>query len=181
MNKQSLLNSSKILEHYNKTLSSIRTGSVNSSVLDNVLVDAYGSKMKIVELATINKPETAKLIINPFDKNLCAPIAKAILDANIGVNPVDNGAGVILNFPPLTQETRKQRVKELKKEEESIKITVRQERQNLISKAKKEKENGELSEDELKRFEQDVQKEVEALNKEIETITKKKEEDLMKL
>jgi ribosome recycling factor len=181
MNNVTLLNSVKILEHYNKTLGTIRTGSVNSSILDHVLVEAYGSKMKIIEVATVNKPESAKLIVSPFDKNLCAPIAKAILDANIGVNPVDNGAGVILNFPPLTEETRKIRVKELKKEEESIKITVRQERQNLISKAKKEKENGELSEDELKRFEQDVQKEVENLNKEIESITKKKEEELMKL
>jgi ribosome recycling factor len=176
-----LLNRTKILEHYNKALGSIRTGSVNSSVLDHIFVDAYGSKMKIIEVATVNKPESSKLVITPFDKNLNATIAKAVLEANIGVNPVDNGAGVILNFPPLTEETRKLRVKDLKKEEENIKIVVRQERQNLMSKSKKDKEAGELSEDELKRFENDLQKEVENLNKEIEGITKKKEEELMKV
>jgi ribosome recycling factor len=176
-----ILNSAKILDHYKKVLSSIRTGSVNASILDNVLVDAYDTKMKIIEVATINKPESSQLIVTPFDKSLCAPIAKAISIANIGVNPVDNGAGVILNFPPLTEDARKIRVKELKKEEEAAKIVVRQERQSLLTQAKKAKENNELSEDELKKFETDLQKEIDTTNKEIEALTKGKEADLMKM
>jgi ribosome recycling factor len=176
-----ILNSNKILDHYKKVLSTIRTGSVNASILDHIVVEAYGTKMKIVELATINKPESSQLIINPFDKSVCASIAKAITVANIGVNPVDNGAGVILNFPPLTEDARKIKVKELKKEEEATKIVVRQERQNLLSQAKKAKESGESSEDELKRFETDLQKEIETINKDIESLTKQKETDLMKM
>ncbi|MGL4759672.1 MAG: ribosome recycling factor [Patescibacteria group bacterium] len=175
------MNSNKILEHYNKVLSSIRTGSVNSAVLDNVFVEAYGAKMKINELATINKPEPSQLVITPFDKTVLQSISKAISLANIGVNPIDNGAGVILNFPPLTEDARKLRVKELKKEEENAKITVRQERQNHLTQAKKQKEAGELSEDGLKKFETELQKEVDNLNKGIEKLTKNKEEELLKM
>jgi ribosome recycling factor len=176
-----ILNSNKIIEHYKKTLSTIRTGSVNLSVLDHILVECYGTKMKIVELATINKPESSQLVITPFDKTVNASIAKAITVANIGVNPVDNGAGVILNFPPLTEESRKLKVKDLKKEEEVAKITIRQERQSLMTFARKRKEDKEISEDELKRFETDLQREVDKINKEIEELTKGKESELMKM
>jgi ribosome recycling factor len=176
-----ILNSQKIIEHYTKSISSIRTGNVNSSVLDHVFVDVYGSKMKIIELATINKPESAKLIVTPFDKGVNQAICKAIITANLGVNPVDNGAGIILNFPPLTQETRKLKIKELLKEEEKTKIVIRQDRQSLLNKAKKDKDAGELSEDELKKFEIELQKEVEKANKEIEMITKTKEQELLKV
>lgn len=176
-----ILNSTKILDHYKKTLSTIRTGSVNASILDHILVEAYGSKMKIIEVATVNKPEASQLIISPFDKSLCSVVAKAITDANIGVNPVDNGAGVILNFPPLTEDARKIKVKELKKEEESTKIVVRQERQSAINNAKKLKESGEFSENHLSNFEIDLQKEVDTINKEIESLTKSKEQELLKM
>lgn len=175
------INNNKIIEHYKKALSVIRTGVVNSSVLDHIIIEAYESKMKIIELATVNKTESSQLVITPFDKSLCSVIAKAITAANIGVNPVDNGAGVILNFPPLTEETRKIKVKDLKKEEELTKITIRQERQNVLTQAKKQKENGEISEDALKKIETEVQKEVDNLNKEVETLTKAKEQELMKL
>lgn len=175
------LNNIKIIEHYKKSLSVIRTGLINSSILDHILINAYDSKMKVIELATVNKTESSQLVITPFDKSLCAVIAKAITVANIGVNPVDNGAGVILNFPPLTEETRKIKVKELKKEEELTKITIRQERQNVLVTAKKQKESSEISEDALKNIEIDVQKEVDNLNKEVETLTKAKEQELMKL
>lgn len=175
------INNNKIIEHYKKALSVIRTGLVNSSVLDHIIIEAYESKMKIIELSTVNKTESSQLVITPFDKSLCSVIAKAITVANIGVNPVDNGAGVILNFPPLTEETRKIKVKELKKEEELTKITVRQERQNILNQAKKQKESGEISEDALKKIETEVQKEIDNLNKEVEILTKAKEQELMKL
>jgi ribosome recycling factor len=177
----STLNSTKILEHYNRVLSTIRSGSVNASILDNIYVEAYDTKMKIIEVATVNKPGSSQLVINPFDKGLLPAIAKAISVANIGVNPVDDGAGVFLNFPPMTEESRKIRVKELKKEEENAKIVVRQERQSLLAGAKKQKENSEMSEDELKKFETDLQKSVDSLNKEIEKLTKAKEEELLKM
>jgi ribosome recycling factor len=173
--------SSDIIEYYTKTLSRIRTGSVNASILDHVLIDAYDTKMKIIEVATVNKPEPSQLIITPFDKNLVAVIAKAITVANIGVNPVDNGAGVILNFPPLTEESRKIKVKELMKEDEKVKIQIRQERQDALNKAKKMKENGEYTENQLSNFEIDLQEEVNKLNKQVDTLTKAKEVELMKL
>ncbi len=175
------LNTNKILDHYKKVLSTIRSGTVNASILDNIFVEAYDSKMKIIEVATVNKPESAQLVITPFDKGLLQAISKAISLANIGVNPIDNGAGVILNFPPMTEDSRKIRVKELKKEEESAKIVVRQERQSLMTSAKKQKENSEISEDELKKIETNLQKDVDSLNKEIEKLTKQKEDELMKM
>ncbi|NJS41359.1 ribosome recycling factor [Candidatus Gracilibacteria bacterium] len=105
------LNSDKILEHFHHKLSGIRTGRVNASVLDTILVDVYGSKLTIKELATITMPEPTQLLITPFDKNLIQDIQKAINNSTLGVNPNDDGAGIRLAFPPLTEENKKERLK----------------------------------------------------------------------
>ncbi len=176
-----LINGDKTLDFFKTKLSSIRTGRVNATVLDPIQVDAYGTKMSIVEIATVTVPEPGQLMITPFDKNLIKDIQKAISDSNLGVNPSDDGAGVRLNFPPLTEENKKARLKEVGALLEESKITVRSNRQDLLKGQKRKAEAGEISEDDVKRFEKNLQDEVNSLNKELEEIAKQKEDDLMKV
>ena len=179
MNYQ-ILPANKIKENYQKHLSSIRSGRVNASVLEHILVDAYGTKMHIHELSTINLPEPSQILITPFDKGVLQSMEKAIVDANIGVSPVNDGAGLRLSFPPLTEEARKIRVKEVYALLEDAKISVRNNRQDLLKAQKALKESGEISEDQLKGFESDIQEEVKALNKDLEDLAKSKEEEILK-
>lgn len=181
MSKYKHIPAVQIIDRFTKKISSVRTGSVNSSILENVFVEAYGTKMKIEELATITKPEPTQLLITPFDKSVINSMYKAILESNLGVNPVNDGAGLRLNFPPLTEESRKIKVKEIHQLAESAKIELRLARQDVIKEKRKEKEDGLLSESELSSVESDIQKEVDDLNKELELITKNKEQELMKI
>jgi ribosome recycling factor len=176
-----LLPAQKIIDSYKRSLSVMRTGRVNASILENITVEAYGDRMPIQSIATVNVPENAQLLITPFDKSLNNAIEKAIIDANIGVNPVNDGAGIRLIFPPMTEETRKLRVKEVYKDLEESRIAARNTRQDLLRTQKVLKENGNISEDELKRYENDLQKEVDNLNKELEEIAKAKEAEIMKI
>jgi len=134
-----------------------------------------------MELATISTPEPRTIIISPFDKSLIRVIAKAIEDAKIGVNPTDNGAGVILNFPPMSEENRKDQVKRIDKIQEEIKIQVRQHRQDALNKSEREFESQNASEDAIKGFKSELQKEVDAINQEIEEICKAKSVEVMKI
>ena len=119
-------------------------------------------------------------MVTPFDRSTLPAIEKAVKESNLGVNPINNGAGLRLVFPPLTEETRKARLKEVKKLLEEAKIYLRQERQELLKSKKKDKDEGLLSEDEFKQFEKSLQQEVDSLNQELELIAKHKEEELLK-
>lgn len=173
----------EILTKLKETLATIRTGSVNSSVLDTieVYVPSYGMNMKISELATVTVPEAMQLMITPFDKKILTNIEKAITDSNLGVNPNNNGAGIRLIFPPMTEDRRKQFCVKVKTFGDEFKVEVRVARQKLLSEQKKLKENSEISEDELKRFETNLQKEVDNMNGEIDEIVKNKTAEIMKI
>jgi ribosome recycling factor len=177
----SMIQGSKVLDNLKIKLTSIQTGQVNSRVLDNILVEAYGSHLHINELATITIPEAGQILITPFDKTVIAAIEKALVDGNIGANPNNNGAGIRLIFPPLTQETRILKTKEVHKILEEMKISVRNIRQDLLKHAKREYDEDLISEDELKRYETDLQKEVDLLNKDLEHQCKVKEEEILKI
>ncbi|MEM1312208.1 MAG: ribosome recycling factor [Patescibacteria group bacterium] len=176
-----ILPAQKIIDNFQKSLSSMRTGRVNAGVLEHILVEAYGSKMKIQEIATVNIPENSQLLITPFDKSLNNAIEKAITDSGLGVNPINDGAGIRLNFPPLTEETRKIRVKEVYKNLEDARISARNVRQELLKSQKSQKENSEISEDDLRNYETRLQQEIDKLNKQLEDIAKAKEVDIMKV
>lgn len=176
-----MLQGTKVLESLKTKLSSIRTGQVNAHVLDNILVEAYGSHLHINELATITIPEPGQILITPFDKTVISSIEKALVDSNIGANPNNNGAGIRLIFPPLTQETRILKTKEVHKILEELKISVRTIRQDLLKHKKREHDEDEISEDELKRYESDLQKEVDQLNKDLENTARSKEEEILKI
>jgi ribosome recycling factor len=176
-----ILNGQAILDRYRKMISGLRTGRVNSSILDSIKVEAYGTKMSFTEIATITTPEPGQLMITPFDKSLIRNITTAILNSDLGVNPSDDGAGVRLIFPPMTEEDKKQRVKTLLKLKEEARKDIRVHRQDALKKQKNLKDAGEISEDELKSFEKNLQLEVDNLNLEIDNITKQKEQDIMKI
>jgi len=175
-----LIPAQKIKDFLSHKLQSIHSGRVSPATLDPILVEVYGTKLSVKELATITLPEPAQLLVTPFDKSTLSAIEKAIKESNLGVNPINNGAGLRLVFPPLTEETRKARLKEVKKLLEEAKIYLRQERQELLKSKKKDKDEGLLSEDEFKQFEKSLQQEVDSLNQELELIAKHKEEELLK-
>jgi len=170
----------KIKDFFHQKLSIIHSGRVSPATLDPISVEVYGTKLSVKELSTITVPEPAQLLVTPFDKSTLTAIEKAIRESNLGVNPINNGVGLRLVFPPLTEEVRKSRLKEVKKLLEEAKIYLRQERQELLKHKKREKEEGILSEDEFKQFEKELQEEVDLLNQELETIAKQKEEELLK-
>ena len=175
------IQATKILDHFSYTLSGVRTGRANSSVLEPIIVDMYGSKMQIKELATITLPEPATILIIPFDKTAIRAISTAISNSNLGVNPIDDGIGVRLVFPPLTEETRKKLAKSISVFVEDAKIQIRNSRQDILKVWKKQKDDSELSEDELKRLEIELQTEITAINKEIDERGKKKVEEILKI
>ncbi len=170
----------KIKDFLHQKLSIIHSGRVSPATLDSISVEVYGTKLSVKELATITVPEPAQLLVTPFDKSTLVAIEKAIRESNLGVNPINNGVGLRLVFPPLTEEVRKSRLKEVKKLLEEAKIYLRQERQELLKHKKREKEEGFFSEDEFKQFEKELQEEVDLLNQELETIAKQKEEEFIK-
>ena len=174
-------NESKIISHFSDELRSIRTGRVNASVLDTIQVEAYGSMMHIKELATVTSPEPSQLFITPFDKSINSAIEKAITVANLGVSPINDGAGIRLNFPPLTEETRKLRAKDIDKLTEHSKVQVRLSRQDAMDSIKKQKLDGELGEDDLKRAEVAIQVEVDHINKKLDELAKAKQEEILKM
>lgn len=181
MFKYQFLDGNNILQKYQETISSIRTGRVNSSVLDTLLIEVYGSNLSIKELATITIPEPTQLLITPFDKGIIPKIAKAINNSNLGVNPDDDGNSIRLKFPPMTQETRLERVKDLHKLQEESRKRVRVERHEIMKRKKREKEDSIISENDYNRFEDVLQREVDFLNEKIGEMTTLKEEEIMKI
>jgi ribosome recycling factor len=175
----SIIDGSKVVDHLKTKLSQIRTGRINVSILDHVIVEAYESQLHIIELATVTMPEPAQLLITPFDKSILKNIEKALSDQNVGANPNNDGVGIRLNFPPITQEARQIKAKEVHRDLEDARIVARNLRQDLLKSKKRMLESDEISENEFTRFEQDLQKEVDQLNKELESIAKTKEQELL--
>ena len=161
----------------NKRLTNIRAGRANPAILDGVNVIYYGTTTPLVQLATISIPEARVLQIKPFDRSSIGAIEKAIFEANIGLTPNNNGETIILNIPPLTEETRREYVKQAKGEAEETKIALRNIRQDANNEIKKL----ELPEDEIKRASDEVQELINRYNKKVEDIAKQKEIELMSI
>jgi ribosome recycling factor len=135
----------------------IRTGRASTSILDSIKVDYYGNASSISQVATLAVPEPRTITIAPWEAKIIPAIEKAILNANIGLTPSNDGRTIRLNLPPLTEERRKEIVKELKKKAEDDKVALRNIRRDAIDKLKKLEKDKAITEDELKRFEKDVQ------------------------
>ena len=163
------------IENMEKRFLNIRAGRANPAMLDGVMVNYYGSDTPLKQIATISIPEARQLCIKPFDKSSIGSIEKAIYESNIGITPNNNGEMIILNIPALTEETRRTYVKQAKEYSEDCKIVLRNIRQDANNDIKKL----EISEDEIKSGQEDVQELINKYNKIVDEKFKEKEEELM--
>ena len=164
------------IESMEKRFTNVRAGRANPAILDGVMVNYYGSMTPLKSLATISIPEARQLMIKPFDRSSISAIEKGIYEANIGLTPNNNGEAIILNIPALTEDTRKEYVKQVKQMAEECKINLRNIRQDVNNKKKK---NEELTEDDKDNYMSDVQDLIEKYNKITDEKLKEKETDLL--
>jgi ribosome recycling factor len=168
----------KAIEHCDNELSKIRAGKASPSMLDGVLVDYYGSPTPLSQVGSVNTPDAKTIVIQPWEKSLLGPIEKAIMEANLGVNPQNDGVVIRINVPPLTEERRRDLVKKSKGEAENGKIAIRNIRKDINDKIRKLKAEG-VSEDEMKTGEGDVQKLVDSYIAKVDQLAEAKEKDIM--
>ena len=171
----------KTCEALTTQLATIRAGRANASVLDQIEVDYYGVPTPVQQVATIATPDPRSLLIQPWDASLLKPLEKAILASDLGINPQNDGRMIRLVFPPLTEERRKDLIKQTKKYVEESKVAIRNIRRDAIDKFKKQQKASEITEDDYKIAEKDIQKLTDDYIKEIDKITEKKEKELTEI
>ncbi|HEL0710957.1 TPA: ribosome recycling factor [Streptococcus equi subsp. zooepidemicus] len=158
---------------------SIRAGRANASLLDRIQVDYYGAPTPLNQLASITVPEARVLLISPFDKSSIKDIERALNASDLGITPANDGSVIRLVIPALTEETRKELAKEVKKVGETAKVSIRNIRRDAMDEAKKQEKAKEITEDELKALEKDIQKATDEAVKEIDRMTADKEKELL--
>jgi ribosome recycling factor len=168
----------KAIEHLLSEMSKLRAGKATPQMLEGIYVDYYGANTPLAQVANINTPDARSLVIQPWDKKMIGPIEKAILAANIGVTPQNNGETVRLNLPPLTEERRKSLVKTIKAEGENARVSIRNARRDAIEEFKKMQKNG-LPEDAEKTAEEKVEKITDSSYKKVDEAVAKKEQEIM--
>lgn len=169
----------KIIEHLEKDLSNVRTGRAMPSIVENILVECYGTKTPLNQLASINTPEPQTLAIQPWDKNIIKDVEKSIRLANLDLNPVVSGNIIRINFPSLTEEKRKELVKIVNKKVEEAKISIKNIREEVIKNLKKQEKDKKISEDDSFRQEKSLQETVDKYHEKIQAMGDKKEKDLL--
>ena len=168
------------IAHLEKEFLNIRAGKASPQMLGGVFVDYYGSQTPLSQVANINVPDARTITVTPWEKSMLHPIEKAIMIANLGFNPMNNGDNIIISVPPLTEERRRDLVKQAKAEAEDAKIGIRNARKDANTDIKKEEKEG-TSEDVCKKAEEDVQKLTDAYIKKIEEHLVIKEAEIMKV
>lgn len=173
----------KALELLRTDLSTVRTGRATPSIVENVIISAYGNtqRLKVMELATITAADPQTLLITPFDQSIISEIQKGILEANVGLNPVVDGTVIRISIPPLSEERRKDLIHLMRQKLENARIMIRQARHEAMSEIKRQNNGKNISEDEMLRLEKEVQKLTDETIGEIDTLGKKKEEELMQI
>lgn len=171
----------KAIQSFSRELATIRAGKASPSLLDKVSVDYYGVATPIIQLAGISVPEPRLLVIQPYDKSIMKDIEKAILASDLGLTPANDGSVIRITIPPLTEERRRELVKLVKKYSEDAKVAVRNIRRDANDELKKLEKNGEITEDELRGYTDDVQKLTDEHVAKIDGITKEKEKELMEV
>lgn len=171
----------KRINGYAGELKTIRAGRANASILDKVAIDYYGTMTPIAQVGSISVPEARTLIIQPWDGSVLKEIEKAINASEIGIAPQNDGKVIRLNFPPLTEERRKELVKQVKKYTEEAKVSIRNVRRDAIEDYKKQKKEGSITEDDLKGIEKDIQNLTDKYVKEIDDICAAKEKEILEV
>jgi len=168
----------RALEHYEQELLKIRAGKANPVILDSIKVDYYGSPMPLKQIANVTVLDTRTLMIQPYEKSMIAPIEKSIMDANIGLNPQNDGIVIRISIPMLTEERRKQLVKQAKEVAEAAKVGVRNARRDHNEQLKKLPKEG-VAEDMVKLGESEVQKMTDSYSTKIDSLLSHKEAEIM--
>ncbi len=169
------------IDHLNSEFAAIRAGRANPAVLDKVLVDYYGAPTPVNQLAAVSVTEARTLLIQPWDMSVLTPIERAIQKSDIGINPQNDGKTLRMIFPPLTEERRKELVKDVKELVEDCKVRVRNVRRETVDKFKTMKKGGEITEDDLKQAEKKTQELTDRFIKEIDVLAEKKQKEIMSI
>lgn len=169
----------KTLDFLKKDIGSLRTGRISPSLVEKIMIDSYGVKTELLQLAAISSPEPQSIAIKPWDRGVISSIEKAISQSDLNVNPVVDGDLVRLNFPPLTEESRKNLVKILHKKLEDARITLRGQREKIKEDIITKERNGEISEDDKFQALKDLDEVVKDYNDKIKELGDKKEEEIM--
>lgn len=171
----------KSLDAVSNDFASVRAGRANASVLDRIQVDYYGSPTPIQQIAAISSPDPRALLITPWDSSALKGIERAIQESDLGINPQNDGRAIRLNFPQLTEERRKELVKQIHKYAENGKVAVRNIRRDALDNFKKQEKASEITEDEMKMVEKDLQKLTDDSCKKIDEMLAKKEKELLEI
>lgn len=169
---------SAAIEHLKNDLKNIRTGRANPGMVDHIQVEVYGSPMRIKDIASVSVPEPRLLLITPFDHQNGNTIAKAIEKANLGVMPIVDGHVIRIKIPPMTEEIRKKMAKVCHEEKEKTKISIRNIRRDANELARKQKADGTIAEDMMKKWEKSIQEFTDKFCKEADDIAEKKEKEI---
>ncbi len=172
---------SKTVATLEKEYGAVRAGRANPAILDRITVDYYGTPTPIIQMAAVSVPEARMLQIQPWDASTLKDIEKAILASDLGVNPQNDGKLIRISFPPLTEERRKELVKDINKMAEESKVAIRSIRRDVNDKLKVMKKNSEITEDDVKKGETDVQKLTDKYIKNIDDVSSAKEKEIMSL
>ncbi|KSU62543.1 ribosome recycling factor [[Bacillus] enclensis] len=171
----------KAIQTFSRELASIRAGRANASLLDKITVDYYGAPTPVNQLAGISIPEARMLVIQPYDKSALGDIEKAILKSDLGITPTSDGNILRIVVPALTEERRKELVKLVKKEAEDAKVAIRNIRRDANDDLKKKEKNGDITEDDLRGYSDDVQKATDESIAKIDNIAKEKEKEILEV
>lgn len=169
----------KTIEVVASDFAGVRAGRANAAVLDKITVEYYGTETPIHQVASISTPDARTLVIQPWDGTLLKAVEKALLTSELGINPQNDGKVIRLVFPQLTEERRKELTKQVKKYGENGKVAIRNIRRDAVEKFKAMKKKSEITEDDLKDLEEEMQKMTDKRCKEIDDLTAKKEAELM--
>lgn len=168
----------KSIEALKKEFAGLRTGRASTGLLDSVMVNAYGTVVPLNQVGTVSVPEARMLSVSVWDKNLLKHVEKGIMEANLGLNPMNDGVQIRIPLPPLSEERRVELTKVAGKYTEESRIAVRNIRRDILDKIKKMKNDGDISEDDQKRYEDEIQKMTDAAIEEMDSLLKAKEVEI---
>ncbi len=176
------------IDHMNKAVAAlahefagVRTGRASGAILEKITVEYYGVSTPLLQIASVSAPEPQMLVISPYDRTAMNAIEKAILASDLGLNPSNDGQVIRLPFPPLTEERRKDLAKLCRHYAEESRVAVRNIRRDINDALKRQEKDGEISQDDLRRLETDVQKATDAHIKDIDEILRRKEQEIMEV
>ncbi len=169
----------KAIEHLKSDLSTLRTGRASTALVENLLVEYYGTKTPLIQLAQIAVPESRQITIQPYDKAILKDIEKAVQSSSLGINPINDGNLVRLNIPSMTEERRKELAKTVSQMAEKTRVVIRNVREDIVKEIQKMEKDGKMSEDDKIMAKEDLQKMVDKFNEEVKKLAEAKEKEVM--